>query len=309
VSAVVVSFHTGAVLSDAIESLVAQDELLEVIVVDNGNPDGVVDWLRRLDKEGRVVLVTGHGNIGFAAACNLGARRAHGDILLLLNPDCVMPPGGLLQLLRVSKRLPYPWMLGAFLLNPDGTEQRGSRRRLLTPWRLVVEAFQLYRLAPEHPRFQRLYMHGDLVSDQPVEVPVLSGSNILLPRDVYWSIGGMDEGYFLHVEDIDFCYRFLKAGGYVYFCPTVKIVHHKGSSMANPVAVEWHKARGFKRYFAKHFRGVCPAPALAAVNLLVLLRLAAVSAVRGPAAILMMWRLRRDAARMPTWAGRPRAER
>jgi N-acetylglucosaminyl-diphospho-decaprenol L-rhamnosyltransferase len=297
VSAVVVSFHTGVVLADAIESLVAQDELLETVVVDNGNPDVVVDWLRRLHKEGRIVLVTGHGNIGFAAACNLGARKARGQILLLINPDCVLPAGGLLQLLRVSKGLPYPWMLGAFLLNPDGTEQRGSRRRLLTPGRLVVEAFQLYRIAPRHPGLQRIYMHGDVVSDRLVEVPVLSGSNILLPCDAYWSIGGMDESYFLHVEDIDFCYRFVMAGGHVYFCPTVKIVHYKGSSMANPVAVEWHKARGLITYFAKHFRGTCPAPAMVAINLLVLLRFAAVSAVRGPGAALKMWWLRRNAAK------------
>ena len=76
----------------------------------------------------------------------------------------------------------------------------------------------------------------------------------MLPREDYWSIGGMDEGFFLHVEDIDFCYRFRNAGGDIWYVPHVQIRHDVSSSTVNSWSVEWHKTKGFLRYFGKHFR-------------------------------------------------------
>ena len=257
VSTIIVSYHTGPVLFEAIESVLAQEALRELILVDNGNPDAVLQEVnRRATLDPRLVVITGHGNIGFAAACNLGARRAGGAHLLFLNPDCRVPPDMLQALLAEAAGLPRPWMLGCRLVNPDGSEQRGARREMLTPRSALAEVCRLDRLMPG--RFTRINLNDLPVPQHTISVPVISGACMMLPVADYWEIGGMDEGYFLHVEDIDFCHRFRAAGGEIFFVPRVSVLHLKGTSRARPLAVEWHKTRGFMRHFRKNFHAIPP---------------------------------------------------
>jgi GT2 family glycosyltransferase len=157
-------------------------------------------------------------------------------------------------------------MLGPRLLNPDGSEQAGDRRRVLTPWLALVEALGLYRL----PGVQRFNLHREPLPQHTLAVPVISGACMLLPQPDYWALGGMDEGFFLHVEDIDFCVRFAAGGGTVYFCPGVSVAHAKGTSEASALTVEWHKTRGFFRYFRKHFSGRYPPGVVPLVNAAIL---------------------------------------
>ena len=128
---------------------------------------------RRAAKDDRLIRLSEHGNIGFAAACNLGGKSARSEYLLLINPDCILAPGGLRNLLAEGIRRPRPWMLGGRLMNPDGTEQRGSRREILTPWIAFVEIFHLGRLAPNHPYFKRFNLHTSLVPRLTTAVPVI----------------------------------------------------------------------------------------------------------------------------------------
>ncbi len=275
ISTIMVTYHTGPVLFQAIDSLVSQHGLCDLIIVDNGNPpDLVAELEQRVAAHSRLFLLTGHGNVGFAAGCNLGARRAHGEILLLLNPDCLMPPGGLRELLDEAARLSRPWMLGCRLVNPDGSEQRGTRREILTPWVGLVEALRLDRLAPHHPYLKRLNQTGEVAPEETTAVPVISGACMMLPAEDYWALGGMDEGYFLHVEDIDFCYRFDRSGGEIFYVPHVEVTHYRSTSDAGPMFIEWHKARGFIRYFRKNFVGIYSPMFLTVVNAGILARFA-----------------------------------
>jgi N-acetylglucosaminyl-diphospho-decaprenol L-rhamnosyltransferase len=134
VSIVMVSFHTGPALDEAIDAVLAQDIELELIVVDNGNPEEVTAALKaRSLADSRIGVLTGHGNVGFAAACNMGAKEASGEYLLLLNPDCVLQRDALIDLIRLTEGAACPWVAGCRIVNPDGTDQRGSRRELPTP--------------------------------------------------------------------------------------------------------------------------------------------------------------------------------
>jgi len=275
VSAVMVSYHTGPVLSQSIAALLAQEELADLIVVNNGNPLDVVASLQRLARDdARVTLITGQGNVGFAAACNLAAAQARGRFVLLVNPDCIVPPGALAALLAETARLHGPWLAGCRLVNPDGSDQRGSRRALLTPLTALSETLRLDRLFPRDPRFRRLNLHEGAAPAETVQVPAISGAFMLLPTADYLALGGMDEGYFLHVEDLDFCWRFTAAGGRIWFVPAATVTHHQGSSRAAAVGIEWHKARGFARYFRKNFRGAQPPALLALLVALIYLRFA-----------------------------------
>lgn len=259
ISAIVVSYFTGPVLARAIAALRDQQEISEIILVDNGNfPDDV----EKAAAGAPVKILSGHGNIGFAAGCNLGAKSASAEFILIINPDAILPDGGAARLLADGLDLKRPWLMGAKLADPDGAEQQGSRREVLTPWRAFLEATKLYRLAPRHPYFQRFNLHTDACPDKIVETPTISGAAMFLPREDYEAIGGMDERYFMHVEDVDFCLRFAKAGGRVYFNPHVEVVHYKSSSRANPVKIEARKTAGIVHYFHTHFADAYPRPFL-----------------------------------------------
>ncbi len=267
VSTVMVTYRTGPLLFEAIEAVLSQDGLCELILVDNGNPPEVVAEIERcVAKDDRLILLSGHGNIGFAAGCNLGAKSAHGEYLLFLNPDCVLPPGGLRDLLAEGIGRPRPWMLGSRVVNPDGSEQQGSRREILTPWIAFVETLRIDRLAPDHPYFKRFNQHTSSTPEKTTAVPVISGACMMLPAEDYWTSSGMDEGYFVHVEDIDFCNRFRVAGGEIFFVPHVAVLHFHSTSAASPLFIEWHKTRGFIRYFRKNFVGIYPPLFLSLVN-------------------------------------------
>ena len=263
ISAIVVTYHTGPVLARSLDSLRLQEGVREIILVNNGNPDGAVAAAIGSQTDGPPIrVVDGHGNIGFASACNLGARAASGDILLFINPDAIMPPGGAMRLADDGARHQGRWLIGAKIIDPDGGEQRGSRRATLTPWRAFVEATKLYRLAPRHPYFRRFNLHGDPCPKDVTPIPVISGACFCLRREDYFSIGGMDEQYFLHVEDVDFCLRFANAGGTVYFDPHVSVLHFKSSSDVDPIVIDLRKTVSMRRYFRAHFLDPYPAPFL-----------------------------------------------
>ena len=259
ISVVMVSYRTGPVLFEAVDAVLApageRTGVIELVLVDNGNPPEVSRELaRRAEADPRLTLAGGHGNVGFARGCNLGARRAKGRYLLLLNPDCRLAPGAVPALLTEAAALGEHWMLGCRVLDPDGSDQRGSRRALLTPCTALVEALRPDRLAPRLFHRYRLNHHDRPLPDRTVRVPAISGACMMLPAATFRAAGGLDEGYFLHVEDLDLCLRLHRTGVPVYFAPRITAVHHASSSRTGPIGVEWRKTRGFLRYFRIHFR-------------------------------------------------------
>ncbi len=287
---VIVSYHTGDALFTALESVCDQSLApFEIVVVDNGNPASVRERLNQLATTiDSLSVLSGHGNLGFAAGCNLGASHTTAPQLLFLNPDCVLPIEALAQLMQEYAQLPPRSLIAPLLLNEDYTEQRGSRRAVLTPWRAAVEWLGLYHLAPSHPYFIRFNRAGEPLPLNTHRVDVTSGAAMMLSRSLFLELKGFDEGYFLHVEDIDLCVTLLKRGGATFVAPSVRVVHQGGTSTSSALKVEWHKARGFCRYFYKHFKGVYPPGFLAVISTLVWLRLA----VRAP--MLMVQRSAAD---------------
>ena len=160
---IMVSYRTGPVLSAAIESVLAPDQegVAELILIDNGNPPVVVSELaHRAQEDLRLTLVSGHGNVGFARGCNIGARRGKGSLPVAVEPRLpASAPERFPALMAEATALGDDWMLGCRVLNPDGSEQRGSRRALLTPGTALVETFRLDRLAPRLFRRYRLNHH------------------------------------------------------------------------------------------------------------------------------------------------------
>jgi GT2 family glycosyltransferase len=310
VSAIIVSFHTGAVLARCLDALRLQSGVREIILVDNGNPEGAIQSAIGVDEDGPPVRhISDHGNIGFAAACNLGARLAENDLLLFINPDAIMTPGGALEMASNGMACGSRWLLGAKIIDPDGAEQRGSRRATLTPWRAFVEATRLYKFAPRHPYFRRFNLHRDPCPSKVTPVPVISGACFMTPKEDFWSIGGMDERYFLHVEDVDFCLRFAKAGGGVFFDPHVSVLHFKSTSVVDPIFISMRKTSSMLRYFRTHFSDPYPAPFLWLVSCVLWAKFGVSASARIVGRIFRPARTAFAAPRAVALAGRQRAEK
>src|SRR5262249_36616373 len=159
-----------------------------------------------------------------------------------LNPDCLIEPGSLVALREAVGDPKKPWIATVRVLDEDGTEQRGSRRNEGTPGQCVVEALRLGGVLTGL-NLNRMPLPSTLTA-----VPAISGAFMLMPRATFEALGGLDEGYFLHVEDLDFCLRLRRAGGVAYFAPQLRGTHVKGTSAAPALAVERHKVRGFRRF-------------------------------------------------------------
>lgn len=271
---VIVSYRTGPVLIDSLRAALDQDAVDAVVLVDNGNS---VETRRAVDglavTDSRLRIIRGHGNVGFARGCNLGAKVATGSHLLLLNPDCMLRPGVVARGLQVMADNPGTGALTVRVENTDGTEQRGGRRNLMTPWTCLVEQFRLDRLMPNHPHFQRLNLNENDPLTEITPVQCISGAFMLIPRAVYDGVGGMDEDFFLHVEDVDLCLRIQKAGSTILYVPDAAVTHVKGTSRVFPLVVEWHKSVSVAKYFSKHFRPQYPDLALRLISLAIFLRL------------------------------------
>ncbi|MFI4967624.1 MAG: glycosyltransferase family 2 protein [Gammaproteobacteria bacterium] len=258
VSAVVVNYNAGTILGDLIRSLIAQDLITHVVVVDNASSDGSLQRLENEVRDPRLRLVRNADNRGFAAACNQGAALVDSHYLLFINPDCRMDTGALSQLLAVLRDDPCAGMAGPLILNADGSEQRGCRRYLPDPRRALMRVLGFGK-PDAQGKVAGFDLTGTPLPSGPTEVEAISGACMLLKREVYAKLGGWDEGYFLHCEDLDLCMRLRSVGMRTLFVPDARVTHVQGvSSRGRKVFVLWHKHRGMWRYFTKFQRAASP---------------------------------------------------
>lgn len=284
---VVVNFNAGGLLARCVADLLDQDPA-EVVVVDNASED---DSLARLEAglsdPGRVRIIRNDENRGFAAACNRAAADADSEYLAFVNPDCRVPPGALAALHGALADRADTALAGAWVVDPDGSEQRGTRRRLPTPWRALTTFSGLECLAGRWPALAGVNRPREPVAGT-TAVEAVNGACFLVRTRDFRDIGGFDTGYFLHCEDLDLFRRLADCGRGLCLVPDARVVHEQGTSSRRvPVRVAWHKHRGMMRYLlAHHARGrdrLWLVPGLIGLwlHFLLVLPLAAATAARG----------------------------
>lgn len=256
VSVIIVNYNAGALLSSCVASALPQSA--EIIIVDNGSADFSLDAVASTWPQ--IKIIKNDKNLGFAAACNIGAVAATSEYFLFLNPDCALAVDAVQMMLEAAESDDRVGMVGGLLIDPDGTEQGGGRRAVPTPWRSLVRATGLSRFADRWPRlFFDFHLHKQPLPPTPIEVEAISGACMLVPRRSMEKIGLWDEAYFLHCEDLDLCMRFRRMDWKVMFVPSAKVVHEKGAcSKHRPIFVEWHKHKGMMRFYKKFFRHQYP---------------------------------------------------
>lgn len=246
ISVIMVSYMTGPALHEAIRAVIRDNDIFELILVDNGNTVAARQAVAKMvAKDERIRILQGHGNIGFGKACNYGAKLARGEYLLFLNPDAIISKGAARQLANCGKTLNQPWVAGGLLKDVNGREQRGGRRGRLTPLSAVVSFSPLHRL----PFLKSIHRETDPLPSKPHNYATVSGACLMMDRHSFEAVGGFDENYFLHVEDIDLCKRSREAGGDVCFVPSASVMHYGSTSQVGRQRVEWEKLKGFTRYF------------------------------------------------------------
>ncbi len=277
---IIVNFNGGDLLTECVRSVLTSSVPVEVFVSDNGSTDGSIHFLKTVINDERLHIIYNNKNLGFAKANNRVLAGTKGDYLLFLNPDCLIQADTLKRLIAEMDSRPDVGMAGCFLRNLDGSEQAGCRRRVPTPWRTLVRIFFLDKLLPNHPKFQNISLSLTPLPGKPIGVEAISGAFMLVRRTAMDDVGLMDEGYFLHCEDLDWCMRFRQKGWKILFVPEVEVTHAKGTcSHTRPVRVEWHKHKGMVRFYRKFFRHQYPLPLMWCVICAVWLRFAAVAIV------------------------------
>jgi N-acetylglucosaminyl-diphospho-decaprenol L-rhamnosyltransferase len=171
-------------------------------------------------------------------------------VLIFLNPDAFLQPGCIDALARAIEDRPVPCLVGGRVLNADRTEQRGARRGDITPISALMSLSHLASYVPGWKRYE-VHWENDATPEGVSPVPTISGACFCMRREDFDAVSGFDEGYFLHVEDVDLCWRIREAGGMVLFQPQAEVVHLGHTSRASPIRVEFHKGVGLARYFRK----------------------------------------------------------
>lgn len=258
---IIVNYNAGELLLASVGAAFAAGAS-SVIVVDNDSHDDSLMLVERTHAAGdSLKIVRNTANLGFAVACNQGARLSAAPNLFFLNPDTVLAADAIDNLLLALRSAPRIGMVGGFLCNPDGSEQAGGRRVFPTPRRAFMRAFGLSRLSALFPSLlSDFLLHKEPLPGTPIVVEAISGACMLVKREAIESVGLWDEDYFLHCEDLDWCMRFHQAGWRVLFVPDARVMHvFGGCSRHRPYFVEWHKHRGFLRFYRKFFRRKYPA--------------------------------------------------
>jgi hypothetical protein len=263
VSVIIVSWNTRELLRQCLQSIVDEPGvqivavdgnhrppalpgvlLVEIVVVDNASDDGSVQMVQAEFSQAQVIA--NRYNAGFAAANNQAIAQARGQVLFLLNPDAYLLPGALTGLARFLHDQPEAAVAGPNVLNPDGSWQAAAFR-FATLWDLFCEAVFLSVLWPRSPLFARKEL-GGFERDAVREVDWVQGCALAVRRIVWDAVGPFDEGYWMYVEELDWCRRAKDMGYRIFFTPDAQVVHYGKRSVARS------RASVLPLGFRSHFR-------------------------------------------------------
>jgi len=242
VSALIVSYNTREVLLEAVGS-VADEASVETIVFDNASRDGSPDAVAQ--RFPAVQLIRSDTNLGFAAGVNRAAARARGDALLVLNSDARLLPGALDQLTSLLGSKPSAALVSPALRYPDGRHQAAAFR---FPG-LAQVALDLFPV----PRLTDTPLNGRVHSREATPIDHPLGACMLIRRAAWQDVGPLDEGYFMYLEEIDWCRRARARGWQIWHQPAAVAVHHGGTSTSQHAeAMFGHLWRSRLRYYARY---------------------------------------------------------
>lgn len=251
-SVVIVAWNVPEVLEAcllALRDCRLNDHDFEIIVVDNASTDSMAPVASRHPKVHWMKLPH---RVGYSAANNLGASVASGRYLALLNPDTIPAPDSLPKLVEFLEAHPGHGAVGPLLRLPGGKVQLEGGRRFPKLFDEVLGALSCGRFDPlRSVRSSYLMPEWDHCTSR--DVDVLLGACLVLRRDLFERLGGLDEGYALCGEDVDLCRRIREAGLEIRYHAEVEVIHARGASMRTAVVhSQVESVRSVGRYYATY---------------------------------------------------------
>jgi N-acetylglucosaminyl-diphospho-decaprenol L-rhamnosyltransferase len=257
-SIIIISYNVEKLLAACLDSILASPvainepdgdkPVVEILVIDSASRDNSVALVR--EKYPQVKLFAYDENIGFVQGNNIGFEQAQGRHIFLLNPDTEVIADAIPQMLQYLDAHADVGIIGSHTLNSDGSHQ-STRRRFPTKALAFFESTWLQSFAPKS--MLNNYYVIDKPDDGIYEVDWVQGSALMARRAVYEQIGGLDTGFVMYSEEMDWCKRAKDAGWKVVYMGTACITHHQGQSSEQVGA---HKHIWFQqskiRYFRKH---------------------------------------------------------
>lgn len=248
ISIIILSWNVRDLLRACLSSLPLADPSIEIIVVDAGSADGSADMVRA--EFPTVQVLARSENLGYSRGNNLGLAMARGRYLFVLNPDTVVQAGSLPAMLAHMDAHPQVGVLGPQLVFADGRVQ-STRRRFPTLITGIFESTWLQPLAPK--RVLDHYYASDLPATEAHPVDWLVGAALFVRREAYQQVGGLDEGFFMYSEELDWLRRMWAAGWQCVYFPAVQVVHYEAQSSAQVPAATHIRFNASKvRYFRKY---------------------------------------------------------
>lgn len=248
VDVVIVNWNSGDMLATCLDGLAAHcaNVIGQVIIVDNASTDSSLDFPMPTSLE--VDLIRSGCNLGFAAACNLGASRAGADFLLFANPDLVIGQDILTQPLRRLRGDATIGAVGIGLYDAGSGQRQRTCCRLPTPISMLARSLGIDRL---WPRLGYRLSGWDHSSSRKVDHVI--GACYLTPRAVFDRLGGFDERFFLYLEDLDFSARIQQAGMDILYLAN-PCASHVGGGSSRQIKDErlFYMLRSRLQYVHKH---------------------------------------------------------
>ncbi|MBL0684944.1 glycosyltransferase family 2 protein [Aquimarina mytili] len=247
-SVIIVSYNVRYFLEQCILSV--QDAIraidAEIIVIDNNSSDQSYTILN--SKFPEVIFVKNEENVGFAKANNQAASIAKGEYLCILNPDVVVASDTFIDIINQAESLPNAGLVGPRLIDGTGNFLPESKRNIPSPLTSFRRLFGI-----KLSKVKNYY--ADHVSETEVgDVDILVGAFFVVKRELYRSINGFDEDYFMYGEDIDLSYKIKKNGYQNYYLGNLVSVHYKGESTDRNAKYVRRFYGAMRVFYRKHFK-------------------------------------------------------
>lgn len=228
-SIIIVSWNTRQLLDNCLGSIYRETQKInfEIFVVDNASSDGSAEMVK--EKYPQTRLIENKKNAGFGAANNQALKYASGRYILFLNPDTIILNNALDRSVEIMDKRQEISILGAKTFNTDMT-----RQKTVAPHpHLLAQIFLLLKLRHFFPKAKFIKKYQRLDFDYSKEAFInghTQGSFIFIRKDTLDKIGSFDEKFFIWFEEVDLCFRTIKAGYKILYSPEIKIIHHGGES-------------------------------------------------------------------------------
>ena len=254
ISFCIINLNAKKVLKECLKSIEnsIRDEKYEIIITDNNSTDGSQKMINTFKK--KIHIIQNSRNEGYTSALNKAIVKTRGKYIAVLNPDTILENRSIINLISSFEKDSAIGIVGPKVINEDGTFQKSCRRGLAKPKAVFSYFLGLSNKFSKNKNFTGYHLNH-LDENETNEVYGVSGSCMIIKREVVNDIGYFDERYFAYQEDSDYCLMAINKGWKILYNPNAKVIHKGGVGGSNTVPMkaifEWH--RSYYKYYFKHF--------------------------------------------------------